>query len=242
LEHPALSHNEKTLADSYRKEIDQEENVWRSLPFFAATLALLLTALFQLVTRLPPVETRLGMVGQSLLAVTGLCMFAALILLAACIAPARFRYLAREPLILDYAEDLIRTEQDRHDERRMDQFDALSALKRELAHQYAVATDHNRQVNKRRERLRAFAGLLVLASVLTTLFLVIVAFAYHITAADVTGDRYGRPCVDAPPGPEQSGAADGGTGDSAAGARSTAPANADNHKGMVGPSRSTGDR
>ncbi|HEY8288257.1 MAG TPA: hypothetical protein VIG49_03240, partial [Acetobacteraceae bacterium] len=39
-----LDHIEKTLADAYRKEIDQEENVWRSLPFFAATLALQLAA------------------------------------------------------------------------------------------------------------------------------------------------------------------------------------------------------
>jgi hypothetical protein len=35
----ALAYIEKAFADAYRKEIDQEENVWRSLPFFAATLA-----------------------------------------------------------------------------------------------------------------------------------------------------------------------------------------------------------
>jgi hypothetical protein len=47
-----LDHIEKTLADAYRKEIDQEENVWRSLPFFAATLALQLAAMFQSLTRI----------------------------------------------------------------------------------------------------------------------------------------------------------------------------------------------
>jgi hypothetical protein len=35
-----LDHVEETFSDSYRKEIDQEENVWRSLPFFAASLSL----------------------------------------------------------------------------------------------------------------------------------------------------------------------------------------------------------
>jgi hypothetical protein len=35
-----LDHLEKIFGDAYRKEVDQEENVWRSLPFFAATLAL----------------------------------------------------------------------------------------------------------------------------------------------------------------------------------------------------------
>nr|WP_294552513.1 hypothetical protein [uncultured Rhodopila sp.] len=54
MEHPALTHIEKTLAEAYRKEIDQEENVWRSLPFFAATLALQLAAIFQVIARLPP--------------------------------------------------------------------------------------------------------------------------------------------------------------------------------------------
>ena len=93
LEHPALSHIEKTFADAYRKEIDQEENIWRSLPFFAATLALQLAALFQVVPRLPPPETRTRLISGILLVLTGLFMFAALCLLAACIAPARFRYI-----------------------------------------------------------------------------------------------------------------------------------------------------
>jgi hypothetical protein len=48
-----LDHIEKTLAEAYRKEIDQQENVWRSLPFFAATLALELGAIFQITARLP---------------------------------------------------------------------------------------------------------------------------------------------------------------------------------------------
>jgi hypothetical protein len=52
-EPPALAYIERTLADSYRKEIDQEENVWRSLPFFAATLALQLAALSQIIDKLP---------------------------------------------------------------------------------------------------------------------------------------------------------------------------------------------
>lgn len=48
-----LDHIEKTLADAYRKEIDQEENIWRSLPFFAATLALELGAIYQIAGHLP---------------------------------------------------------------------------------------------------------------------------------------------------------------------------------------------
>jgi hypothetical protein len=72
LEHPALGHIERTLAEAYRKEIDQEENVWRSLPFFAATLALELAALFQLSTRFPPLGTWAGLASAVLLTLTGL--------------------------------------------------------------------------------------------------------------------------------------------------------------------------
>ena len=46
-------HIERTLADAYREEIDHEENVWRALPFFAATLACQLVAVVQRVDRLP---------------------------------------------------------------------------------------------------------------------------------------------------------------------------------------------
>ncbi|HUN40190.1 MAG TPA: hypothetical protein VMU81_07870 [Acetobacteraceae bacterium] len=40
-----LDHIEKTPADSYRREIEQEQNLWRSLPFFAATLVSELAAM-----------------------------------------------------------------------------------------------------------------------------------------------------------------------------------------------------
>jgi high-affinity Fe2+/Pb2+ permease len=42
-----LDHLEKTASDNYRKEIDQEENVWRTLPFFVAALAVEVAALTQ---------------------------------------------------------------------------------------------------------------------------------------------------------------------------------------------------
>ena len=62
MEHSALAHIERTLADAYRKEIEQEENVWRSLPFFAATLALELAALFQVIDKVPEPGTWSGWV------------------------------------------------------------------------------------------------------------------------------------------------------------------------------------
>ncbi len=45
---PEIDYLEKLFGEAHRKEIDQEENVWRSLPFFAATLALQLAGLAQI--------------------------------------------------------------------------------------------------------------------------------------------------------------------------------------------------
>jgi hypothetical protein len=228
LEHPALSHIEKTLADAYRKEIDQEENIWRSLPFFAATLALQLAALFQLTTRLPPAGTWAGWISGGLLTLTGLLMFVALLLLAASIAPTRFRYISREPLLFHYTEDLIRAERAARDQGETDAIDALVLLKGELAHQYAVATDHNRRINKRRELIRAFAGLFVIASVLTTLFLVGTTFTYYVYNAFDIGAGHGPAHAAKSTEPTQVGTADAATGGSSP-ARSPSPANADRH-------------
>jgi hypothetical protein len=229
MEHPALSHIEKTRADAYRKEIDQEENVWRSLPFFAATLALQLAALFQLITRLPPPGTGAGLLPEILLALTGRFMFVALCLLAACIAPTRFRYISREPALFRYTEDLIRAQQAAKDQGLKDVFDALDVLKRELVHQFAVATDHNRRINKRRELLRAFAGLFVIVSVLTTLFPVTGAFAYYVANTFDTGAGHGPTHAIAPPEPTGGGTADTRTGNPGGAAHPPGPANADRH-------------
>lgn len=182
-EHPALGHIEKTLADAYRKEIDQEENIWRSLPFFAATLALELAALFQLLTRLPPFGTRTAAIAAMLLGLAGLFMFGTLCLLIASISPRRFSYVSREPLLLKFAEDLIEFERSTEPPLGDGSNDALSLLKRELASQFAAATDHNRRINKRREFLRALAGIGVILSVLMTLLLVSFTFGYYIISA-----------------------------------------------------------
>ena len=107
-EAPALACIEKTLADSYRKDIGQEENIWRSLPFFAATLALQLTALFQVIDELPDPTKVLGWVSVGVLVSTGEMTRASLSFLAASIYPRKFDYIAKKPALLSFAENLIR--------------------------------------------------------------------------------------------------------------------------------------
>jgi hypothetical protein len=175
-----LDHIEKTLADAYRKEIDQEENIWRSLPFFAATLALQLAAMFQVVDRLPQTWTGGWWDSVACVVIAALATLTALGFLSASIFLARFRYIAPEPELLDYAEGLDLDEQQMRADGHQDPIDAVMTLKKALARQYAVATHHNRQINQRRALWRSIAGLATLVSVLLTLILVATVTLHYI--------------------------------------------------------------
>ncbi len=176
-----MAYIEKTLADSYRKEIDQEENVWRSLPFFAATLALQLAALFQIIDKLPSPSSWAGVGSEFFLAAAAGSTLISLCFLAASIYPQKFDYLAREPLLLDYARNFLDYEQSAENHERQEPLSALIEIKTEISRQYARATDNNRQINKRRERWRSVAGLAALASVLMTVFLVATTYDHYLS-------------------------------------------------------------
>lgn len=182
----ALSHIEKSLADSYRKEIDQEENVWRSLPFFATTIALQIAALGQFISRLPPSGTIYSLFAIVLLSLAGLLMLTALFLLAICIKPAKFQYIAREPQLFHYAEDLIAAERTAVAAGNPNPPMALESLQKQLSIQYAVGADHNRRITKRRELIRTWAGLAIIGSMIATLFLVATVLISHYIPVDGT--------------------------------------------------------
>jgi len=110
-----LDHVEKTLADAYRKEIEQEENVWRSLPFFAGTLALQLAAMFQAIDRLPQMGSAAWWDSLGWIGIASISTLTALIPLAASrpippmlVAKRWWRKLERVPLEVLEAEDRAR--------------------------------------------------------------------------------------------------------------------------------------
>jgi hypothetical protein len=176
---PTLDHIEKTLADAYRKEIDQEENIWRSLPFFAATLAFELTALFQMIDRLPPYGTGgwIDAVVWSILAFASALV--ALVCLSVSVFPARFRYIAPEPELLDYAEGLDQDELEGALDENGRKIAAIVVLKAALARQYASATHSNRQVNQGRGLWRSVAGVAIILAAIFTLALVATVLTHY---------------------------------------------------------------
>lgn len=171
--HPALDHIEKVLADAYRKEIDQEENIWRSLPFFAATLALQLAVVVPTTQRFATLQGPMKWVGFGLLGTAGILSLLALVFLVRSIYPARFHYIASEPDLLAYTKGLMEDQAIAPSEEAAK---TLETLKLMLASQYSIATQHNRRINNHRQWCRSVAGLVTLASVLTTLLLAAVLF------------------------------------------------------------------
>jgi hypothetical protein len=100
-----LDHIEQVLADAYRREIDLDENIWRSLPFFAAALALELTAVYQISGHIPPAGTNAWRISLALTAIAGLAALIALGFLMASIFPVRLSYLVIEPPLLRYVKN-----------------------------------------------------------------------------------------------------------------------------------------
>jgi hypothetical protein len=174
-----LDHIERALAESYRKEIDQEENVWRSLPFFAAAIAFQTTALSQVLLRLPEQSTGAWWDAISSLLISALLMLIAILFLLASIAPARFSYVSDELSLLRYAHELDQDELDAV-AAGVVPVDALVVFKTALADQYAAAIHHNRQINQRRALRRSIAGLATLGSAFFTIFLVIRVMLHYI--------------------------------------------------------------
>lgn len=182
---PLLDYLERTFADAYRKEIDQEENIWRSLPFFAATLALQLTAVAQIRDWVTSATGTILIVVAILLIAAAVATMAALFFLALSVWPSDFRRVAREPAFRAYAEQVLEAVKRAAPAERSAQEnaeEALETVKAALAEQYSLAVDSNRVVNETRAKWRARAGLATLGSVFTALVIVAIVVVANIGA------------------------------------------------------------
>jgi hypothetical protein len=196
-----LDRLETLFAEQYRREIEHEENVWRSLPFFSATLAVEVAILGQAAPLLLSVSGGLaafvGLVGASL----ALLILGVLQALLQSIRRQPFSYISGEGELLDYASRL---------ESVIDPADPTGPqevarlLQRRLLEQYRAANEANRRINERRGQARARAGVLLLASIVATLALVGVTLAHQVMSAPA-GGSHGEGT-----GPRRAGAATGG--------------------------------
>src|ERR1700730_10149362 len=149
----ASEYLETIVAEGYKREIDQEENVIRSLPFVAAALAVLVTLLGFAKSYIPGYE--LSPYPQfvfAILLLRGVAVFLSIGFLFIVVIPREFRYLARSEDHLAYAQSL------------RDYYDTLSPalpnieraiiedLRAFIIDQYAVGTSHSQRNNFARQQ------------------------------------------------------------------------------------------
>jgi hypothetical protein len=190
---------ETLFAEQYRREIDQEENVWRSLPFFSATLAVEVAILSQAAPLLLASSGGLALTVAMIGCLLALLILAVLHALFRSIRSQPFSYLSSESELLDYVRrlELVVEPNDAETEARIS-----GLLQEQLIEQYRAANEANRRINQRRSQARARAGVLLLASIIATLALVGVSLAPQIRdlaiLGGLRGEGAGRPTASSP--------------------------------------------
>ena len=184
---PLIEYLEKTFTEAYRKEIDQEENVWRTLPFFAATLALEINAVGPINVWLTKTHGTERYLALAILAIAGVATVASLFCIFMAVKKVTFVYVSSEPTFLNYANELRKyLTANNTSNRPADAIteETITTLKAYMIDQLAGATNNNRLITQRRALWRTRAGLQVIVSVLTMLVLI---------AVSVVGSEYGQP-------------------------------------------------
>jgi hypothetical protein len=155
---------EKIVADSYKRELDQEENVVRSLPFAAAALAVISTIIVIVRSYIPVWLIGLySIVVWVLLVAFGTSVALALCFLYFAVAPKRLQYLSPSNELYSYVTDLrnyyitIGTPSQQVEQQIIEDTRVL------MIEQYTMGAAHNQRVNleRSRARTRAFATLII---------------------------------------------------------------------------------
>ena len=169
---------ERLFTAIYLKEIDQEENVWRSLPFFSATLAVEVVVLNQTL----PVAAEIRGALWWVLAVAGISLsmmiVSVLMFLFRSIRRQSFSYIASGRDLVAYVRQLEIADPP------ADAADPMPSVRERLREtligQLAAAADANRLINQSRAAERTRAGILLLASILTTIMFVGVTLGHGV--------------------------------------------------------------
>jgi hypothetical protein len=164
---------EEVFREAYRHEIDADENVARTLPFFTATLALAASLFGYVTLKLPSLAwTPLSITLYLLLAVGAVGLAGVLWTLFEAVRARQYLILPKESLQSEWTDNLRAFFRDQGLTPKTIDLRVVAELRDQMLVEYAKATEHNRAVNARKLNARA-VGLTLLVGVLTIAFLMI---------------------------------------------------------------------
>jgi hypothetical protein len=222
---------EKIVVDAFKREFDQEENVIRSLPFFATSLGILATAIaFAGPSLCPPALQPFSVAIYAFLAllvVTILIVFWHLLL---AVKPKQFQYLMKEHDLIQYAEQLsIFYAAD--DEGAPTDVEAaiVDDLRDAVTEQFATAAEASREINFARLGARSKA---LVALVVAILFAFVILGLILTRDTVAPGECHARPEQSSPIAPRAE--HDTRPGNRSGTTQASPPANAEGREGGVG--------
>jgi hypothetical protein len=152
------------FADSFKREVDADEAVWRSLPFFAAILGLavaVLPSIYRSASAVTIPAWQMAVYG--LLALSMLCFVTSGCWLWAVIKLRPYRYPPTDAKVLEYAAEL----QTFHASRKLSVEKRDDSVRDELREfmlrEFALATTTNRRNNAAKARARSHVLLWIFA-------------------------------------------------------------------------------
>lgn len=164
---------ESVLKDAFKRELEVDENVARTLPFFAATLALVVTLYGYATTKLPPLELRsLSLLLHLLLLAGAGCLGGVIYSLFQAVRARVYRLPPRETELIAWADGLkaFYAEQGMNPEAADEK--VAQDLKSRMIVEFAEGVEHNRSANVPKLKARA-QGFTLLVAALGIAFLMI---------------------------------------------------------------------
>lgn len=170
---------EATFKDAFKRELEVDENVARTLPFFAATLALAATLYSFIIGDMVPLAwTPLSLLLHGLLSLAAALLVWVLWQLFSAVRQREYRIPPKETELIVWADELRTYFEEQGLKPTIVDTRTVEELRRKLIAEYAEAAEHNRTANKpklgaRAKGFTALVGLLVVAfSMIGIMFMV----------------------------------------------------------------------
>lgn len=185
---------EKILSDAYKREGDQEENVQRSLPFFAASLAVIAAILGVVARKFP--NPSWEFYPWMLYFLVGLIFISVCIIfyhLWQAVKPRPFTHIMKEDALVSFARETRSALANGRTASWNVDSTAIAHVRNALIDQYATATVASREINVGRVHARGRALRFLILALLFSFLLIALIFIMSLTdmAPAASGDTEG---------------------------------------------------